>query len=285
MKALMNRALLLTSVLCFPTLMKPASLNTGTLQAWAEYIHSVTLQIEQRSASRRGFLWVDDVPERLAKLHSGQVVVSASASQVPKPVADGLIHDWTGAVFIPNVKLTDVLSVVRDYPRYKDLYRPCVKDSKILESRASVTGETSDRFWLLLVNKSLFIKTAFDIDFASSYTPLDAHEGYATSRSTRVQQIEEYGAQTQRVLPEGQGDGIIWRLFSATHFLERDGGVYLELEIIGLSRDIPASIRWLVEPIARRVSHTTLSLSLRETEKAVQLHAQTAGGSVKTSMR
>ena len=50
--------------------------------------------------------------------------------------------------------------------------------------------------------------------------------------------------------------------------------VYVELEAIGLSRDIPGSLRWLVEPIVRRVSQASLSTSLRQTEKAVLLRTQ-----------
>jgi len=73
-------------------------------------------------------------------------------------------------------------------------------------------------------------------------------------------------------LKEGEGSGVIWRLFSIARYLERDGGVYIELEAIGLSRDIPASLRWIVEPIVRRVSRGSLSTSLQQTENAVLLH-------------
>jgi hypothetical protein len=75
-------------------------------------------------------------------------------------------------------------------------------------------------------------------------------------------------------LYEGEGHGIVWRLFGITRYVERDGGVYLELEAIGLSRDIPASLRWVVEPIVRRVSRASLSTSLRQTGNAVRLRAE-----------
>ncbi len=83
---------------------------------------------------------------------------------------------------------------------------------------------------------------------------------------------------------------MIWRLFGITRYLERDGGVYLEVEVIGLSRDIPASLRWLVEPIARRISRGSLSTSLRQTENAVRLRTGLAsrtanGGSIVAKAR
>ena len=60
---------------------------------------------------------------------------------------------------------------------------------------------------------------------------------------------------------EGHGTGIIWRLYSITRYQERDGGVYVELEAIALSRDIPGGLRWIVEPIVRRVSRSSLVAS------------------------
>jgi hypothetical protein len=71
-------------------------------------------------------------------------------------------------------------------------------------------------------------------------------------------------------LPQDHGTGIIWRLYSIARYQERDGGVYVELEAIALSRDIPGALRWLVEPIVRRVSRSSLVLSLQETADAVR---------------
>jgi hypothetical protein len=242
--------------------------------------------MEQRAAPGKPFLWVDEMPDRLAKVRAGQIVVSPIGPQNPKKVPSGLIHDWIGAAFIPHVTLNDVMAVARDYGRYKEMYQPTVVDSK-----AIATGETKDRYSMLLMNKSLFLKTAFDSDYESSYVQVDDRRAYSVTRTTRVQEIEEYGSPAQRLLQEGEGSGVIWRLFGVTRFVERDGGVYLELEVIGLSRDIPASLRWLVEPMVRRVSRGSLSTSLRQTESAVRLHAEAAnskpgnGASIVTTAR
>jgi hypothetical protein len=163
---------------------------------------------------------------------------------------------------------------VNDYARYKDWYQPTVIDSKVI-----TTSEATDRFSMLLVNRSLLLKTAFDTDYESCYVHVDDRRGYSVSRTTRVQEIEEYGAATQHTLHEGEGSGIIWRLFGIARYMERDGGVYVELEAIGLSRDIPASLRWLVEPIVRRVSRGSLSASLRQTANAVRLQVEFANRS------
>jgi hypothetical protein len=93
---------------------------------------------------------------------------------------------------------------------------------------------------------------------------------YSVSETTRIQEIENYGEPDQRALHEDEGRGLIWRLFSITRFEERDGGVYIELEAIALSRDIPISLRWVIEPIVRRISKSSLTTSLRQTEDAVR---------------
>lgn len=264
---------LMLFTLLSPATVCAASLEPATSKAWEEYIESANLRMEQRLAPGNPFLWVDEMPDRLAAVRGGEIVVSPIGPQNPKKVPSGLIHDWIGAAFIPRVTLNDVMAVARDYARYKEIYQPTVVDSK-----AIATGETKDRYSLVLMNKSLFLKTAFDSDCESSYVQVDARRAYGVTRTTRVQEIEEYGSSAQRLLREGEGSGVIWRLFGITRFVERDGGVFVELEVIGLSRDIPGSLRWLVAPMVRRVSRGSLSTSLRQTETAVRLHAEAANG-------
>jgi hypothetical protein len=264
-----------------PASSNAASLGPTTSKAWEEYVASANARMEQRLVPGNEFLWVDEAPDRLARVRAGEVVVAPIGPHSPKRVPSGLIHDWVGAVFIPRASLHDVLQVVRDYARYKDLYQPAVIDSRVI-----ATGEVKDRFSMLLINKSVLLKTAFDADYEAGYVQVDDRRGYSISQTTRIQEIEEYGASGQRMLQEGQGHGIIWRLLGITRYAERDGGVYVELEAIGLSRDIPASVRWLVDPIVRRVSRSSLSTSLLQTENAVRDRAELAkskpasGGSV-----
>jgi len=46
-------------------------------------------------------------------------------------------------------------------------------------------------------------------------------------------------------------------------------GVYVELEAIALSRDIPAAFRVFVTPIVRRVLRDSVATSLHQTKAAV----------------
>jgi hypothetical protein len=126
-----------------------------------------------------------------------------------------------------------------------------------------------DHFSMIMMNKTVVGKTALDGDYKTTYVAVDEHRWYSISESTRIQEIAEYGTPAQHILPEDHGTGLIWRLHTVTRFEEKDGGVYIELEAVVLSRDIPSAFRWMVEPIVRRVSRSSLTTSLHETESAV----------------
>ena len=240
-----------------------ADLRPETIQAWNEYIRAAEGRNPKQQANL--FLAIDALPAEAAKLRQGDITASPAASNVPVKVPSGLIHDWTGAIFIPNAALHDVLRVVRDYGQYKTVYHPSVVSAKALE-----TSESEDRFSMVIMNKSFFAKSALDSDYHSTFTRLDDQRWYGISETTRVQEVAEFGGPSQYMLPQDHGTGIIWRLCSIARYQERDGGVYVELEAIVLSRDIPGGMRWLVEPIVRRVSRSSLVVSLQETADAVR---------------
>jgi hypothetical protein len=200
--------------------------------------------------------------------------VSQSLTKVPS----GLIHDWFGAAFVRGITLNQVLSVLRDYDHYKDFYHPTVVGSKTLS-----TDGLEDRFSMVLVNNSLVIETALASDYKCRYFRVSDRRWYSVSESTRIQEIENRGTSSEHMLLDGEGKGLLWRLFSITRFEERDGGVYIELEAIALSRDIPVSLRWMVAPIVRRVSRSSLITSLQQTEGAVSAGAVLAARDVPAS--
>lgn len=249
-----------------------AEMKPEALIAWQEYIRAATAAMEQRLRPASHFLEIDDNEELVNRVRMGEIVASPVGTQSPKRVRSGIIHDWVGTAFIEHARVAEVLSVVRDYDRYKEVYLPTVIDSKTL-----ARGEREDRFSMVLLDNSLFLKTALDTEYQCSYFQVSDHRWYSISETTRIREIENYGGTGQRTLSEREGNGFIWRLFSITRFEERDGGVYIELEAIALSRDIPMSVRWIVEPIVRRVSRNSLITSLRQTEDAVSMSVLTAG--------
>ena len=70
------------------------------------------------------------------------------------------------------------------------------------------------------------------------------------------------------MLPEDHGPGYVWRTFNITRLEQRDGGVYVKMEMIGMCRGIPVLFRWLVQPLAERLPGSILLAILQETRDA-----------------
>jgi hypothetical protein len=84
-----------------------------------------------------------------------------------------------------------------------------------------------------------------------------------------VREIQRYGRTGERLLPPGAGNGFIWRIRGVARYEERDGGAYLELEATALTRDIPASLAWMVNPVVSHLSIYSLTTTLLQTRDAV----------------
>jgi hypothetical protein len=239
------------------------ALKEETKAAWEVYLQEANAAMQARLQPGAHFLSLDDEPGRAEKIRKG-LHIAPVGPHIPKKVPSGLIHDWLGVGFVPNVKIEDILRIVRDYDRYKEIYRPGVIDSV-----SHGTDGMKDLFSMRLVNKSVVAKTALDTDCEASYFRVDDQHWYGVSNTTHIQEVDKFGTPQQRTLPEDQGTGLIWRLSSITRLEERDGGVYAELEAIALSRDIPAAFRLFVTPIVRRVSRDSLATSLHQTKIAI----------------
>lgn len=239
-----------------------ADLNPQTEQAWNGYVASVRARMDARLGPTACFLWAEEDAGRLQRLRAGDILV-APADPTPWRVPGGLIHHWLGAVFIPGVTLDEVLSTLRNYSRYPQYY-PSVVSSKLLAR----DGPT-DWFTSMERHQAMFSRIALDASFTSTYTDAGAKRAYSTSSTTRLQQIQNYGGREQHELAPDAAKAYMWRLSTISRYLERDGGVYVELEGMVLSRDIPASLRWLVAHFVREAAANTMAGSLRQTRDAV----------------
>ena len=239
-------------------LLAASDLKPRTVQAFDDYIRSLEARLDEQYKSS-AFLWSDQAKERAAELRQGQVLAESVTGKNALSVPDGLIHDWIGAVFIPGVTVEQVLRLVEDYNHHKDVYQPEVIDSRLL------SREGNDFKLSLRLLKKKVITVVLDTWYDVRYTPLDKTRWSSRSYSTKIQEVENAGKPNERALPPGNGHGFLWRLDSYWRFAERDGGVYMECEAVSLTRDIPAGLGWLIEPIVRQLPQESLINTLQKT--------------------
>src|SRR5260370_440163 len=117
-------------------------LKTETQGAFERYVKLAEARNEGELKRGTGLLWVDGLPgeqraDAYAALKRGEVKMQKlEILDSNKPIAcpGGVIHHWTGVVFLPAAKLEDVLGVLEDYDRHSVYYAPDVERSRI-ESR------------------------------------------------------------------------------------------------------------------------------------------------------
>ncbi len=256
--------------------LQAAELKKQTARAFDSYIAASEGRM-QAELQNGPFLFVDGLPEQrrgeaYAQLREGQILVNPVNAKVegsPMKVPGGLIHDWVGVVFIPNVSLAQTLAVAQDYGHYQDIYRPEVSRSKLLQ-------RSGDNFkvFLQFYKKSL-VTVVINADFDIDYKRLEPDRVVSDSHSTRIAEVEDAGQAGERELPVDGGHGYLWRLDSYWRLEERDGGVYVQLESIGLSRSVPAVFAWLVNPLLRSVPRGALTDMLGATRRFVAKPDQT----------
>ena len=247
-----------------PPLANAIELQPATIKAWEEYVRDADQHMRERVGGAQPFLWTDESAERIARVRRGEVVIEPAAGSGMRSVPNGLIHHWVGAVFIPNAGIEGVFRVIHDYARYKDIYKPVVA-----RSQAAGCSLAAQEFSMVWRHKVLFVNAAIESEYRAYDVTVNARQGYNIADSARVREIQDYGRPTERLLAPGAGNGFIWRLHSIARYEERDGGTYLEWEAIALTRDIPASLRWLVSPTVNHVSIHSLATTLRQTRDAV----------------
>ena len=101
-------------------------LNSETQMAFDRYVKLAEARNEAELKRGTGLLWVDGLPEAeraeaYTALKRGEVrMQKLEIRDNDKPILcpGGLIHHWTGLVFIPRAKLEDVLKILEDYDRH-----------------------------------------------------------------------------------------------------------------------------------------------------------------------
>jgi hypothetical protein len=87
--------------------------------------------------------------------------------------------------------------------------------------------------------------------------------------AVRVQEVADYGQPNQHLFSEDRRPGYVWRSFVLQRIEARDGGVYIELETVALSRGIPLEVRWLIKPLTDQLPRRLMLDTLNETRVAV----------------
>src|SRR6266481_6728063 len=219
----------------------------------------------------RAFLWLDGFAEPQrdklnVQLRQGEIIVERLETLEKEKrirVPSGLIHHWVALGFIPGTTLQQVLALLQDYDHHEVIYKPDVLRSKLL-----IADGNRFKVYMRLHQKAV-ITAVFNAEFNVSYFPVDENRVYSRSYSTRIAEVENPDGSNEREKPIGKDRGFLWRLYSYWRFQEKDGGVYVQLESVALTRSVPALLAWVVNPLLKSIPREYLSRLLTSTRVAL----------------
>lgn len=254
-------------------------LKTATIQAFDHYVQ-VTEQRMNKEIQSGPFFWIDSLPEEQRKAAYAEVKRGDIVTEHLETKEDGkiltapnaLIHHWVGTAFIPGVTLQQTIALLHDFNDHSRYYQPEVVRSKLLER----SGDDFKIFYRL--RKKKIVTVVLDTTYDSQYYQLDPQRAYSKSYSTRIAEIENPGTPNEHERPVGNDNGYMWRLDSYWRYWERDGGVYVQLEAISLTRDIPQGVGWLIRPFIESVPRESLMFTLTRTREALTGKKEVVGG-------
>jgi hypothetical protein len=238
-----------------------ADLDPRTASAYDRYIEAAE-QAFVKQTSTDAFL-TGGSAQALGRLRQGEILLEPGGGDGIISVPQGLIHHWRATAFVPDASLDQVLSVVRDYVKYPSIY-----DWVIASDLVASEGDRSRAFFRAR-RKAGTVTGVFDVWMVTEYRRLRPGRVTSIAASACVREVEHAGERGEHRLQQGTGSGYLWRANSMSKYLERDGGVYIELDTIGLSRGFPRLLSWIIEPIARRLGRSSTTDSLRQLRDAL----------------
>ena len=254
----------------------PPLLKSSTVDAFNRYVRLTDARNDAELKRGARLLWIDGLSETertqayrelrdgSVKMRKLETLENGAAISCP----DGMIHHWVGLAFVPGVKLSDVLAILEDYNQHAVYYAPDVEQSKI-ESRDGGRFRVFLRFRRHKI-VTVVLNTEHDVQyFRDSDT-----RAHSRSSAVRIAQVENPGKSSLREKPTGDDDGFLWRMETWWRMIEADGGVYVQSEVVSLTRDIPTGLAWMIGPFVTSIPKESLAFTLEATRKAVILKAQ-----------
>jgi hypothetical protein len=230
------------------------------LTGFQSYASRVESRLAKQHGSEDSFL----APVNQARLKDGQFVIEQLTPATGVELPGALIHDWRGTAFLPGATLADYERVLRDFEEYPRHWAPQVV-------RASVLQQQGDTYQVMMrVMQHHIFTVVMDATYDVTFGRLDAQHGYSISRSTKISEIDSAGTAKERVLNAGEEHGFLWRMNTYWSYEERDGGLYIQIESITMTRSVPTGLGWAIGPFIESIPRQSLEFTLRATRDALK---------------
>ena len=234
--------------------------SVGAVASFNSYVSGVESRLGQQHRSADAFLASGDLaPQSTARLRGGELIVEEVTPSGGMALPGALLHHWRGTAFAPGATVADFERLMKDFNHYPQSFSPQVVQARVLSQK----GDSLQT--LMRVRQKHVITVVMDTAYDVTFGRLDERHGYSISRSTRISEIDAAGTGAERELSASESHGFLWRLNTYWSYEERDGGLYMQIETVSLTRSIPRGLGWVVQPFVESVPRESLEFTLRST--------------------
>lgn len=198
------------------------------------------------------------------RLRQGELIVEKLTPTAGADLPGAMLHHWRGTAFVPGAKVADFERLMKDFNAYPRHFAPQVLTAKVLAQQGGHLQA------VMRVCQRHVITVVMDISYDVSFARLDDRHGYSISRSTMISEIDSPGTSRERALSSSEEHGFMWRLNSYWSYEERDGGLYMQIESVSLTRSIPTGLGWAIGPFVESVPRESLEFTLRSAYNALR---------------
>ena len=232
----------------------------AAVSAFNSYISELEARLQQQHRSPSGFV----APEDGTRLRQGEQIIEQLTPSRGPDLPGAMLHHWRGTAFAPGATAAGFERLIQDYAAYPKIYSPQILQARVLAHR-------DDHFDVMMrIRQKHVITVVLDTTYGIAFGHLDAQHGFSFSRSTRVSEIESPGTRNERALGPDRDHGFLWRLNTYWSYEERDGGLYMQVESVSLTRSIPTGLSWAIRPFVQSVPRESLEFTLQSTINALR---------------
>jgi hypothetical protein len=244
---------------------RAAELASAAISAFDSYTAATESRLANQHRSQQAFLApTASGPQDEARLRRGELIIERLIPSANADLPGAMLHHWRGTAFASGARAADFERMMKDFNAYPQHFYPQVL-------QASTLAQRGDAFQVLMrVRQRRVLTVVMDLTCDVSFGRLDALHGYGVSRSTRISEIDSPDSRAERALNPGEEHGFLWRLNNYWSYEERDGGLYLQIESVSLTRAIPTGLGWAVRPYVESVPRESLEFTLRSTCNALR---------------
>jgi hypothetical protein len=234
------------------------------ITAFDAYVKTIESRLAQQHQSRDGFLAPPLTPQSEKRVQQGELIIEPITPITGSPLPGALLHDWRGTAFAPGATVADFERLMKNIGAYPQYFSPQVLQAKLLSQQ----GDRLQAF--MRVRQHHVITVVMDTMYDITFGRLDDQHGYSLSRSTKISEIESPGTATEHAVPAEDEHGFLWRQNTYWTYEEGDGGLYMQIESVSLSRSVPNGLNWIVQPFIEKIPRESLEFTLRSTCDALR---------------